>query len=355
MAYKVLGTTTDSCRIYVINESNWSVESTKNVTAGDYEVDSLSSGNKTIVGRRADGQVEGFGAVTPILYDTWANLFSGGSVPSGRRYLSQSMASYGNYIYMFGGLIGSPYGRSNELYRYDIVSNTWLLLSAWGSGVQGASLVEYNGKLYKYGGYANVTNAFYVFDIATSGWTTMAGGPLAVGYHGAAICDGKMYIYGGRTSSGRVNILYEYNIATNTWLQKADGPGVRDFPTLIEYNGYLYMFGGDSNGSTFLKDTWRYNPNTNNWTQLANCPGAGRREHTAIEYDGKMYIFGGWHNTYNYLNDLWEYNIATNSWQQKSSHSVSRCGHGATILEDIMYIFGGYNGTYLNDTWSYSI
>lgn len=67
LTYKISGTTTDNCRIYVFNEDTEGLESSKSVLAGNYEVD-VSIGTKTIVAipESSDKNGEVYRGVTPI-------------------------------------------------------------------------------------------------------------------------------------------------------------------------------------------------------------------------------------------------------------------------------------------------
>lgn len=70
MPYKISGTTTEDCKILVIKESDWTVEATEEVTTGDYVIDSLTAGEKTVIATKTDGNTVGYGLVNSVLYDT---------------------------------------------------------------------------------------------------------------------------------------------------------------------------------------------------------------------------------------------------------------------------------------------
>jgi YD repeat-containing protein len=74
MPYKISGTKSETARIMVLKESDWSIESNAVVSgSGAYEVDSLETGAKTVVAESNESEVLAFGNVTPIEY--------GGSTP----------------------------------------------------------------------------------------------------------------------------------------------------------------------------------------------------------------------------------------------------------------------------------
>lgn len=71
MAYKITGTKTETARLIVLKESDWSVESTTVISgSGNYEVSALeSSDKKSVIARKLDGEIIGYGDINPIFYD----------------------------------------------------------------------------------------------------------------------------------------------------------------------------------------------------------------------------------------------------------------------------------------------
>ena len=56
--------------------------------------------------------------------------------------------------------------------------------------------------------------------------------------------------------------------------------------------------------------------------------------------------FGGYGGQH-YLNDTWSFDISTRKWtelQCTGSIPSPRGDHGAVLVDDIMYVFGGYSG-----------
>lgn len=69
MAYKISGTKSETARIIILKESDWSIESNTVVSgSGAYEITGLVSGNKAIVAESDEGEVLGYGSVVPISY-----------------------------------------------------------------------------------------------------------------------------------------------------------------------------------------------------------------------------------------------------------------------------------------------
>jgi N-acetylneuraminic acid mutarotase len=68
-----------------------------------------------------------------------------------------------------------------------------------------------------------------------------------------------------------------------------------------------------------------------------------------------FYRFGGVGDKHLY-NDTWSFDISTRKWtelQCTGSIPSPRSGHAAVLVDDVLYVFGGYTGeTYLGDLYA---
>jgi len=128
MAYKISGTLNESARILVLKESDWSIESNVEKSAGDYEVDNLVSGTKTVVAIDGAGEVVGYGSVSPEYYGGDRGIIGGGyngsSVINTLEYIT--ISTIGNAA-DFGDLV-------LERYEMDATSNASGDKGVFGSG-----------------------------------------------------------------------------------------------------------------------------------------------------------------------------------------------------------------------------
>ncbi|MCX5977648.1 MAG: hypothetical protein NTV33_12730 [Coprothermobacterota bacterium] len=91
------------------------------------------------------------------------------------------------------------------------------------------------------------------------------------------------------------------------------------------------------------------------WQELGIRPA---RHYHAMVYDsarGKVILFGGFIGSY--LNDTWSYDPVANSWTNLNPANPPSTRYGHAMVYDSargkVILFGGYSGSYLNDTWSY--
>ena len=70
MPYKISGTTSETARVIIIKESDWSIESNTVISgSGAYEVEDLEEGKKMVFARANNGGFKGFGNVSSIFYE----------------------------------------------------------------------------------------------------------------------------------------------------------------------------------------------------------------------------------------------------------------------------------------------
>lgn len=75
MAYKISGNLSENARILVLKESDWSLESNTEEVVDSYEI-TVTSGIKTILARKSDGESQGYGAVDPTYFNQAPTLYS---------------------------------------------------------------------------------------------------------------------------------------------------------------------------------------------------------------------------------------------------------------------------------------
>ncbi len=125
--------------------------------------------------------------------------------------------------------------------------------------------------------------------------------------------------------------------------------------------GRMIVFGGLVRGGAPRNDVWSMSvvgPPT--WTRLtpAGEPPPPRAFHSAImdPDGGRMLVFGGWNGAE--IGDLWELNLrGVPAWRPllpAGAGPTPRSDHSAIYdpLHRRMIVFGGWDGTFRNDTWS---
>ncbi|SIO73651.1 Galactose oxidase central domain [Babesia microti strain RI] len=246
---------------------------------------------------------------------TWIEIKTNGTIPSGRS--GHKMGIWNDNIILFGGFYDTNYECKyhNDLYLYNIKSNTWSKLESINPGPipRSASIFSIKDNiLFIYGGYSKIND----IGIAHSDtWTTdlqhmatngnkivwekrkLSGEPpRAEICYGNCVNDGVVYLFGGirdindDMDSIFYNDLFTINPQNRKWInlyrtaqpESLDSLKFNDktsnFPieranSLLAYsNNVLYVYGGIrefKKTDVILSDMWKYE--NNNWTCLIPC------------------------------------------------------------------------------------
>lgn len=151
----------------------------------------------------------------------------------------------------------------------------------------------------------------------------------------------------------------------------------------MAYKDAIYVFGGD-NGVSMLNDLLRFDVKEKSWGRAlatASPPAPrwvtiiiitkygnscySRYHHSAVVHNNSMFVFGGYtgdiHSNSNLTNknDLFEYKFTSGQWVEWKfigKTPVPRSAHGATVFDNKLWIFAGYDGNArLNDMWTISL
>ncbi|HEU4716482.1 MAG TPA: PKD domain-containing protein [Bacteroidia bacterium] len=248
--------------------------------------------------------------------------------PSYRTETSATWVDNNGDLWFFGG---QGNGNFNDLWRYNIATNTW----TWMNGSQFGFAAGNWGTM----GVASPTNVPSGRMVYAS-WKDLAG---------------NFWLFGGNDSSffsggGSHNDLWKYDPVANmwTWMNGTNinnDPGsygaqcvpsaTNTPPSRMECRtrwtddcGNLWLFGGAINpgGTGGFNDLWKYNVQTNEWTWVsgantwnqnavygtqtvpnaANHP-AWRMGSVGWKNNQGLWLFGGANSNTNFFNDVWKY------------------------------------------------
>ena len=160
----------------------------------------------------------------------------------------------------------------------------------------------------------------------------------------------------------KVKIIFLVNFFSNSkedWFRKALMPTPRSGAAAAVVNNKIYVIGGynctTKDCSTpeevhYLSLNECYNPETDTWTTLAPMP-TGRSAAAAGVLNNKIYVIGGYYmgikevdlDKPHFLCTNEEYDISLNRWTSKLSMFTPRGGCIGGVINDKIYIIGGYN------------
>ena len=305
------------------------------------------------------------GAITPYVvhngtwsYDyntnTWENM-SPVVKPGGRGSGVMVYDEESDRIILFGGIRQyyappEPLQCWSDTWAYDYNTNTWENMTPeFGPRSRGMHNLAYDSesdRVILYGGAWGDASATggrgilgdtWAYDYNTNTWTnmTLSSSPLLLYVFGMAYDSesDRVVIYGGHyKDNGDSSVQHEtwtYDFNSNLWT-------LMDPPTFAHdrmrfqmvYHSLwdrVLLFGGDSQLG-FFDDTWAYDYNSNNWTELHPINRPSKRIYSDLAYDkesDKVLLFGGLDSNNNNLNETWALNssIKTTTTTESANYS----------------------------------
>jgi hypothetical protein len=225
------------------------------------------------------------------------------------------------------------------------------------TSTSGAACAYLNGKVYHFGGSPGPSAAYQSWDEATNVWTAEGNMPAGARYYGSAeTVAGKIYFIGGSqlwpTPSGLVEIFDGTTWSTGTAMPVA----LHDIATAVYLDRYIYAIGGMSGSWTGHSNAVQlYDTQTNTWVTatsfpvMASCMGGACVGNTIVvagPYDGAQSnaIYEGEINASDPTVITWTLSTGT------LRDAVYRCGGGSAAG---LVFFTGGQSPYSNQALSY--
>ncbi|HEX3008695.1 MAG TPA: kelch repeat-containing protein [Bacteroidales bacterium] len=172
------------------------------------------------------------------------------------------------------------------------------------------------------------------------------------------VINNKAYVGTGYNGKKALSDFWRFDSETQSWTQVAslkdqdniEHPRYTAAAFAIGDKGYV---GTGENDDVYLSDFWEYDSNTNAWSKKPDFAGSARKGAIGFSIGSKGYIATGFDD--NYLKDIWEYDPATSTWSQKPSlGGTKRVSAQVFVIDDKAYIVGGNNnGSLVYDFWRF--
>ena len=138
-------------------------------------------------------------------------------------------------------------------------------------------------------------------------------------YSSSFVIDGIGYVIGGiDCSSNFLNDCYAYNPETDSWQMKSNLPisGLASSVAFSDGN-YGYVITG-RNGLNFSSSVFRYNPISDEWTELNHFPGGERSEMAITKIGARVFLGCGVDENQSPYYDWWEYSFSNDTWNRRA-------------------------------------
>ena len=188
---------------------------------------------------------------------------------------------------LFGGYSGSFY---NDTWAYDLNSDTWKEMkpstSPPGRNFQAMAYDARSDRMIMFGGLYeyrdSIEDNVWSYDLNTNTWQEMkpGGGPLPSTRDYAAMAydaeSGRMILYGGSPKGGDETWAYDHSANTWTKLEPSTIPGKLSRHAMVYSTAAerVILFGGQVGLVNFqyTEKTWTYDLNTNTWANVTLHP-----------------------------------------------------------------------------------
>lgn len=152
-------------------------------------------------------------------------------------------------------------------------------------------------------------------------------------------------------------LLSVSEVYSQTWEQTIDFPSAeRDDGVAFTIGNFVYCGSGVIPGWQSSGDFYKFDLTYQLWTPITSLPSGNERQYAcAFVHDSKGYVFGGYNGTF--INTLLEYDPINNQWTELPAlPSLGRGGSSCFVVEDTAYIIGGRtSSTAIAEVWAYSI
>ncbi|KAJ7596845.1 hypothetical protein C8J56DRAFT_918475 [Mycena floridula] len=239
-----------------------------------------------------------------------------------------------------------------------------------------------SGDLYLFGGLVreSARNDVYLFSARDFSATLLqTGGEIPsprVG-HASAIVSNVLIVWGGDTKADlrakpndkQDDGIYLLNLVTREWtrvtVHGAAPAGRYGHAVTMAGVSKFFVFGGQVDGE-FLNDLWAFDLNSlrtkaiwERYEPTSPERPAQRTGHVCVALGERIIVFGGTDGQYHY-NDTWAFDLTTKTWTEMTCIGFipsPREGHAATLVDDVMYVFGGrgVDGKDLGDLAAFKI
>ncbi|MFW9908675.1 MAG: Kelch repeat-containing protein [Candidatus Thorarchaeota archaeon] len=297
--------------------------------------------------------------------------------PEARGAHSMAFDPYNNVAIIFGGFSLTGGWRSlSDTWTYSYSENSWteLVLTPSPSARSNHAMVycSETNEVILYGGQgaANPTDT-WSFACDTQTWSQVATSVNPGVHHSLALAydpqENAVILFGGFGDDGlERDDTWKFDCDTREWseLSPAEVPLARYGHVMVYDDSInkIVMTSGNTASQGHQDDTWIFDTSTSNWTQLTPTGNPDHLKWPSMTYDStnkKCILFGGQIGD-NSVDRTWIYDGLQNTWQRRypSESPEDRINTGLAFdsTNNVTILFGGIviDGAQFDDTWVYS-
>ncbi|XP_042322114.1 kelch-like protein 38 [Sceloporus undulatus] len=189
------------------------------------------------------------------------------------------------------------------------------------------------------------TRDVLLYDEKTSQWLSLAKYPSRLYKASAVSLHSNVYLLGGISIGNEKNQVsnhvYIFSLKLNQWRLIESMLVPRYSHRSVAYKNFIFAIGGIGKNQEILNSMERYDSIYNVWEHMANMPIAVL--HPAVSAkDQRIYLFGGEDMMQNPVRLIQVYHVSRNMWFRMETRMVKNVCAPAVLIGDRIYIVGGY-------------
>ena len=171
----------------------------------------------------------------------------------------------------------------------------------------------------------------------TDSWEMFGEDLLPRRYTNAEYLNGNIYVFNGYNGSGATDTVEIINTTTGEVSYSATNPYPVWYGGSAVWNDKIYIFGG-GNGSEYSNRLYEFDPLDESWTRLADMPDSTNTN--GIVVNGVLYTFGGYNGSG--LDDINAYHISDDVWETVGEMPTDISANSVATDGDLIFVIGDY-------------
>lgn len=278
---------------------------------------------------------------------------------------------YNEQVVMHGGA-ATGFQYLSDTWTYSYTANRWTQLPGMSPTARANHAMVYcntTNEIILYGGWQ--VGGTWSFDCESQTWSEVETSNDPGEHHSLALAfDSKenvVILFGGFGSDGmETDDTWKFDLETREWsdLAPVTRPLARYGHVMVydESTEQIVMTNGNTAYQGHQRDTWTFNTSSNTWTQLETVGDPDRLKWPSMTYDTvneKAILFGGQIGD-TAVSGTWIFDGSLSSWQKRypDTSPAPRINTGLAFdsRNNVTILYGGADVefTTFDDTWTYS-
>jgi len=175
-----------------------------------------------------------------------------------------------------------------------------------------------------------------------SPWHELAQMPTRRANLALVTIEGLILAIGGETPEGVTAAVEAYDPKDDLWTRRSDKPTAVTYISAAAMGSEVHVPGGCNAEGAPMQMVEVYDARADSWREVRPLPEP-RCAYALAMLDERLYLFGGW-NGERYVDTVYIYDRQTDVWAEAAPMDTARGFAAASPLGDRIYVVGGYNG-----------